>query len=139
MDEMQVIVFQVNDLYYGLSTEFVEEITNSLESTDVPNSKKWVHGLVNLRGEVLTLVNMKKILENKDDIEENECYNNTIIAMLDKNTVALMVDSVTGVTDVENEDFHPVTNKEDKAVTSLLSVYDQVVNILDLNSLFLEK
>lgn len=136
---MQVIVFQVNDLYYGLSTEFVEEITVSLKSTYVPNSKSWVHGLVNLRGEVLTLVDMKKLLEDNDDKKENQCYNNTIIAMLDKNTVALMVDSVVGVTDVSKEDFHPVTNKEDKAVTSLLSVYGQVVNILDLNSLFSEK
>lgn len=136
---MQVIVFQVNDLYYGLSTEFVEEITVSLKSTYVPNSKSWVHGLVNLRGEVLTLVDMKKLLEDNDDKKENQCYNNTIIAMLDKNTVALMVDSVVGVTDVSKEDFYPVTNKEDKAVTSLLSVYGQVVNILDLNSLFSEK
>ncbi|MDN6409746.1 MAG: chemotaxis protein CheW, partial [Tetragenococcus halophilus] len=119
-------------------TEFVEEITVSLESTFVPNSKEWVHGLVNLRGEVLTLVDMKKILKD-DDNKENQCYNNTIIAILDKNTIALMVDSVVGVTDVDQEDFHPKTSKEDPAVVSLLSVYDQVVNIIDLESLFLEK
>lgn len=132
---MQVIVFQVNDLYYGLSTEYVEEITGSLKSTYVPNSEDWVHGLVNLRGDVLTLVNMKKLLEI-DDNEENECYNNTIIVNLNKNTVALMVDSIIGVTDVEEEDFHPATDKENTAVVSLLSIYDRVVNILDLNSLF---
>lgn len=132
---MQVIVFQINNLYYGLSTEFVEEITGSLKSTFVPNSDPWVHGLVNLRGDVLTLVNMKKILEIADN-EENECYNNTIIANLNENTVALMVDAVIGVTDVEEEDFHPATEEKGSAVTSLLSIYDQVVNILDLNSLF---
>lgn len=132
---MQVIVFQVNDLYYGLSTEFVEEITGSLKSTFVPNSEDWVHGLVNLRGDVLTLVDVKKLLEI-DDNEENECYNNTIIVNLNQNTVAFMVDSIIGVTDVEESDFHPATDKENTAVVSLLSIYDRVVNILDLNSLF---
>lgn len=135
---MQVIVFQINNLYYGLSTEFVEEITGSLKSTAVPNGATWVQGLVNLRGNVLTLVNMKNILKI-DDKEIDECYTNTIIANLNENTVALMVDSVIGVTNVEEEDFHPSTDEEDPAIISLLSVYDQVVNILDLNSLFLEK
>lgn len=132
---MQVIVFQVNDLYYGLSTESVEEITSSLKSTTLPKSKSWVQGLVNLRGDVLTLVNMKNLLE-MDDNEKDECYNNTIIVNLEENNVALMVDSVIGVTDVEEDEFHPARDEEHPAIVSLLSVYDQVVNILDLNSLF---
>lgn len=132
---MQVIVFQVNDLYYGLSTESVEEITSSLKSTTLPKSKPWVQGLVNLRGDVLTLVNMKNLLE-MDDNEKDACYNNTIIVNLEENNVALMVDSVVGVTNVEEDEFHPARDEEHSAIVSLLSVYDQVVNILDLNSLF---
>ncbi len=135
---MQVIVFQLNDLYFGLSTESVEEITSSLKSTLVPKSDPWVHGLINLRGNVLTLVDMKELLEI-DASPENECYNNTIVVKLNDNNIALMVDSVLGVTNVEEEDFHPTTGKENSSVTSLLSVYDRIVNILDLNSLFLEK
>lgn len=132
---MQVIIFQVNDLYYGLSTESVEEITGSLKSTTLPKSESWIQGLVNLRGDVLTLVNMKNLLE-MDDNEKDECYNNTIIINLEENNIALMVDSVIGVTDVGEDELHPARDNEHSAVVSLLSVYDQVVNILDLNSLF---
>lgn len=134
---MQVIVFQLNDLYYGFSTESVKEITTSLSSTPVPKSDSWVQGLANLRGEVLTLVNLKNLLNLNAD-SEIECYNNSIVVKIHTNNAALMVDSVIGVTDVNEEDFHPVNDQEHSAVVSLLNVYDRIVNILDLNSLFKE-
>ena len=75
---MQIIVFRLNDLYFGLSTEIVEEITERITSTPVPKSPTWIDGLVNLRGDVLTLVNTHNLLEI-NDINEEQCYNNTIV------------------------------------------------------------
>lgn len=135
---MQIIVFRLKDLYFGLSTEYVEEITTTHSYTKVPKSKGWVQGLVNLRGDVLTLINLYNLL-NLNDNNIDDCYNNTIVAQLSENKVALMVDEVIGVSDVNVEDFHPASEEENSAVHSLVTVYDKIVNILDVKNLFEEK
>lgn len=135
---MQIIVFRLKNLYFGISTEFVEEITTTLSYTPVPKSKNWIEGLVNLRGDVLTLINMYNLL-NLDDFNIDDCYNNTIVAQLSENNIALMVDEVIGVSDVNEEDFHAASEEDDASVRSLVTVYDEIVNILDLKNLFEEK
>jgi len=135
---MQIIVFRLKDLYFGISTEFVEEITNTFSYTPVPKSKNWIHGLINLRGDVLTLVNMYNLL-NLDDFSIDDCYNNTIVAQLSENNIALMVDEVIGVSDVNEEDFHLASEEDNDSVHYLVNVYDKIINILDLKNLFEEK
>jgi len=135
---MQMIVFRLSDLYYAAFTEQIEEITTALPATNVPQSPPWVEGLVNLRGDVLTLVNLYNLLKI-DDINKEDCYNNTIVAQLSENSIALMVDEVIGITDVTESDFQPTTDAEDATVHSLVTVYDRIVNVLDLNNLFEEK
>lgn len=135
---MQMIVFRLKDLYYGISTEVVDEITTTLSSTTVPKSPGWIEGLVNLRGDVLTLINLYDLL-NLDDFNFNDCYNNTIVAQLDENNVALMVDEVIGVTDVDEEDFQSVSDDDSSYLRALVTVYDQIVNVLELKNLFEEK
>lgn len=135
---MQIIVFRLKDLYYGISTEVVEEITTTLSFTTVPKSLDWIQGLVNLRGDVLTLINLYKLL-NLDDFNLDDCYNNTIIAQLDENNVALMVDEVIGVIDVDENDFQSVSEEENSYLLALVTAYNQIVNILELKNLFEEK
>ena len=135
---MQIIVFRLKDLYFGISTEFVEEITNTISYTPVPKSKKWIQGLVNLRGNVLTLVNMYNLLD-LNDFNIDDCYNNTIVAQLSENNIALMVDEVIGVSDVSKEDFHLASEEDNDSVQYLVNVYDEIINILDLKNLFEEK
>lgn len=135
---MQIIVFRLNDLYFGLSTEIVEEITERISSTPVPKSPRWIDGLVNLRGDVLTLVNTHNLLEI-NDINEEQCYNNTIVIQLSENNIALMVDEIVGVTDIDPDELQPTSDSEAFYIESLLTVYDKVVSILDINSLFEEK
>lgn len=135
---MQIIVFRLKDLYYGISTEVVEEITTTLSFTTVPKSPGWIEGLVNLRGDVLTLINLYDLLK-LDDFNFNDCYNNTIVAQIDENNVALMVDEVIGVTDVDENEFQSVSDNENSYVHTLITVYDQVVNVLELKNLFEEK
>lgn len=132
---MQIIVFRLKDLYYGISTEVVEEITTTLSFTTVPKSLDWIQGLVNLRGDVLTLINLYKLL-NLDDFNLDDCYNNTIIAQLDENNVALMVDEVIGVIDVDENDFQSVSEEENSYLLALVTAYNQIVNILELKNLF---
>lgn len=132
---MQILTFRLKNYYFGILTENVIEITKSHELKRIPKSPKWVEGLINLRGEVITLVNMYSLLK-MDDFKIEDCYNNTVIVKLENNSIALMVDEVIGVTDIEENQLQSTSDKENSYVDALITINDQIINVLELKSLF---
>lgn len=133
---MQMIIFTLNENYYAFSSENVEEITNKMPWTPVPQSPSWVQGLVNLRGNVITLINFYKLLSPTDEIEEI-CYNNIIIVKNDEEKIAFMVDEVAWVLDIEPSAIQQLDDKTDELVSSVIQVKDQIVSIINMEKLFL--
>ncbi|AGY82362.1 chemotaxis protein CheW [Carnobacterium inhibens] len=133
---MQMIIFTLNENYYAFSSENVEEITNKMPWTPVPQSPSWVQGLVNLRGNVITLINFYKLLSPTDEIEEI-CYNNIIIVKNDEEKIAFMVDEVAWVLDIEPSAIQQLDDKTDELVSSVIQVKDQIVSVINMEKLFL--
>lgn len=134
---MQIIVFRLGERTYGFSTDRVEEITTILTTTKVPHAPEWTVGLVNLRGQVMTLVDLDKLLNETSTSEEN-WYKNTIIIHTEENPIALKVGPVIGVTDVEESEFQ-LSGEEESVISGYLSVYDSIVSVIELDEIFKEK
>lgn len=134
---MQILTFRLKDYYFAVLTENIVEITKTHDFKKIPKSPEWIEGLINLRGEIITLVNMYSLLKI-DEFKIDDCYNNTIIIKLENNSIALMVDEVIGVTDIEEEDLQSVAEQDNAHVKSLVTIDNQIVNILELKSLFEE-
>ncbi|MDG2830264.1 chemotaxis protein CheW [Vibrio parahaemolyticus] len=83
---MQVIVFSLNDKLFAIPTNKIIEITKSMDSIKVPNAPEFIEGLINLRGNVVTLLNLGKILSRDDNI----CYNNIIILNYEEDMLGLL-------------------------------------------------
>jgi purine-binding chemotaxis protein CheW len=94
-DELQLVVFQLANEEFGVDIKQVREIIKLAEITTMPNSPPFVEGVINLRGQITTIMDLRKRL-NLDISEENE---NTRIIILDinKETIGMIVDSVTEV------------------------------------------
>lgn len=134
---MQILIFRLKDYHFGILTENVIEIMKKNEVKSIPNSPEWVEGLINLRGEVLTLVNMYSLLKITD-FNLDDCYNNTVIVNLDENSIALMVDEIIGVTDINENDLQSASENDNSFVGSLITIDDRIINVLELKSLFEE-
>lgn len=134
---MQILIFRLKDYHFGILTENVIEIMKKNVVKSIPNSPEWVEGLINLRGEVLTLVNMYSLLKI-DDFNLDDCYNNTVIVKLDENSIALMVDEIIGVTDINENDLQSASENDNSFVGSLITIDDRIINVLELKSLFEE-
>ncbi|HZK46576.1 MAG TPA: chemotaxis protein CheW [Atopostipes sp.] len=134
---MQILIFRLKDYHFGILTENVIEIMKKNVVKSIPNSPEWVEGLINLRGEVLTLVNMYSLLK-MDDFNLDDCYNNTVIVNLDENSIALMVDEIIGVTDINENDLQSASENDNSFVGSLITIDDRIINVLELKSLFEE-
>lgn len=134
---MQILIFRLKDYHFGILTENVIEIMKKNVVKSIPNSPEWVEGLINLRGEVITLVNMYSLLKI-DDFNLDDCYNNTVIVNLDENSIALMVDEIIGVTDINENDLQSASENDNSFVGSLITIDDRIINVLELKSLFEE-
>ena len=128
---MQIIIFTLSDKYYAISTENVEEISRNINITKVPNAPNWVEGLVNLRGNVVTLINLCKLLQQ----EESICYNNIIIIQNQEEKVAILVKDVIEVANIEEEDIQRVSEETIDGVIGIVRIKDEIINIIDINML----
>ena len=131
----QIIVFTLNNNYYAFLSEDVEEILKKMSWKTIPQSPDWVQGLINLRGNVITLINFYKLLSPSVEIEEL-CYNNIIIVKNNDEKLAFMVDNVEWVTEIDLETIQQVANQADDHIIGLIQVKDQMVNIINMETLF---
>ena len=128
---MQIIVFTLDNKYYAIETTKVEEISKTIPSTMVPNSPDGVEGLINLRGNVVTLINLGKLLHQTDSI----CYNNIIIIHRDEEKIGLMVKDVVQVMDIQKKDIQTINNESVDGITGIVEIEGLIINIIDIDIL----
>ena len=128
---MQIIVFTLNEKHYAITTDKVEEISKQIPSTVVPNAPDWVEGLINLRGNVVTLLNLSKLLQQTDNV----CYNNIIIINNENEKIGLMVKDVMQVMDIDEDDIQRQNSFESDGILGIIKVSDIIINIIDLEPL----
>ena len=59
---IQLATFQVGDLLMGIPIECVQEINRNLETTSIPHAPAHIRGVINLRGEVATVIDLRRVL-----------------------------------------------------------------------------
>lgn len=136
---MQVVIFSYQDKFYGIPSEFVEEITVDVKWTVVPKSVSWLLGLINLRGNIISLLDFGKLLNFQENVQESEelCYNNTIIVNTNKEKVALAVDQVQEVVDIDETNIQ-LSEFEDTIIKGVYTRNGSVVNFINLEALITE-
>lgn len=134
---MQLIIFSLQDKYYGIPSKVVEEITGAVEWTQVPQTPDWIMGLINLRGNVISLIHLENFLnfDRKDIRQENICYNNTVIIKNDKEKTAFAVDKVQEVIDID-ESLIQLTSESDSFIQGIYSQKDTAISLISLSMLF---
>jgi purine-binding chemotaxis protein CheW len=104
-EEMKVIVFQIKDKEYAIPVDKVSGIEKLLHITRVPKALKFVKGVINLRGVITPIIDLRVGF----DFEEVEYDESTriIIVILNDMEVGLIVDSANDVLDIPVESIEP--------------------------------
>lgn len=137
---MQLVIFSLKDKVYAIRSSEVEEITDPQKWTDVPQSPDWLLGLINLRGNVISLIDFDKFLNNHQNTinEEKLCYNNTVIINSGNRKVAFALGKVEEVIDIEEDHIQLAEEQVNDAIEGVLFRDDQIVNLINLPTLFSE-
>ncbi|TJX66289.1 purine-binding chemotaxis protein CheW [Soehngenia saccharolytica] len=128
---MQVIVFSLNEKLFAIPTNKVSEITKSMPLIKVPNAPDWVEGLINLRGNVVTLINLSKILF----IEDKLCYNSIIILNYEDDLLGLLVDEVEQVLNIKEEQIQILKKEDNQNIMGIVDINNKIIDVIDIEKL----
>ena len=103
--EMKVIIFQLMDKEYAIGVDTVQSIEKLLSITRVPKTPSYVRGVLNLRGVVTPIVDLRE----RFGLDNKEMDDNTriIIVALEEFEVGLIVDAANDVLDINIESIEP--------------------------------
>ena len=99
----QLATFRLDGDLYGVEVEHVQEVLRSQQLTRVPLAPTAVAGLINLRGQVVTAIELRERLGRPARPEGTDAV--VIVVRLDGEAVSLLVDSIADVVDVDAGDF----------------------------------
>jgi purine-binding chemotaxis protein CheW len=99
----QFCTFYLDQLLFGVELEKVQEVIRSLEITEIPLAPRVVSGLMNLRGQIVTGIDLRRRLDLPDRPEETQPMN-VVIRSAD-GAVSLLVDEIGDVVEVTDESF----------------------------------
>ena len=102
----QYVTFFVSDLFLGVEVQTVQEVLLYQHMTPVPRAARTVKGLINLRGQIVTAVDLRRCLQLDDAPPESELPINVVIRS-EVGAVSLLADSIGDVMDVSEDTFEP--------------------------------
>jgi purine-binding chemotaxis protein CheW len=114
----QLCTFWLNNIYFGINVQHVQEVIRSQGITRVPLAPPDVCGLINLRGQIITVIDLQKRLDIgtqeilSDSLLKHESGFN-IVVYFDNEVVSLLVDDVGDVLEFSENTFQlpPATLK----------------------------
>lgn len=101
MSEKQYVVFSLAGEIYGINILDIQEITRYEKTTRIPNMSAFMDGIINLRGRVIPVVNLRKSfnLENGEITDESRII---VVSLYDKKA-GFLVDEVSRVTKIAED------------------------------------
>jgi len=102
-DERQYCTFFVNGYYFGIDVLKVQEVIRYQEMTRVPLAPPVVRGLINLRGQIVTAIDLRRRLDMPDGPDGRLPVN--VVVSTDDGAVSLLVDEIGDVLQVPEKAF----------------------------------
>jgi purine-binding chemotaxis protein CheW len=136
--ENQIVIFQLSNEYFGLNIAIVESIIKMQPITVIPHAPLFIKGVINLRGKVLPVIDLRKRF-NMPPIESNKDSRIVVVA-LEGNEVGMMVDGVSEVLTIDEEEVEPapcmVTSVDSSFIIGIAKIEGRLVMLLDLGKVF---
>ena len=134
---LQLVSFQLGEEEFGVDILKVQEINRMLEITKVPNSPVFVDGVINLRGKVIPILNLRQ----RFGLEKKEIDKKTriVVVDIDGKVVGVVVDAVSEVLRLPVDTVEPppsmVAGVESEYIKGVGKLEDRLLILLDLNKL----
>lgn len=135
MSTTRMVTFTLDGRLYGVDVDAVQEVLRGQTRTRIPLAPGTLAGLINLRGQVLSAIELRVQLGLPDRDAETEPM--LVVIRVDGEPVALLVDTIGSVVDVDSDQFEsPPDTLSGTSREMLLGAYkldDQLLLALDVD------
>lgn len=133
--ELQVVGFRIGRETFGLPISMVREIIRVPDITAVPNAPHYIEGVINLRGRIIPVVDLRKRFGEKS-FEPNK-KNRVVVVELETRAIGLIVNSASEVLRISPSEIEEPNNVfhegELDYITGVGKLKGRLVMLLDLN------
>lgn len=136
---LQLVGFNIGRELFGVNILSVQEIIRTTPITPMPDSPDFIEGVINLRGNIIPVIDLRKRLNLLiDGPEENNLW---IVILNVKNRIAgFIVDHVTQVLKINSDSIKPapdivVAGLQNHYITGVCKIDDRLLVLLDFNQI----
>ena len=134
-NSLELVTFGVADIIVGMEVCAVREINRNVDYTPVPHAPSHVRGVLNLRGEVVTSLDLREILGLRRS--ETDRHSRHVILSSDGEQFALLVDRVEDVVLVQPDQVAPPPDNfkslEGRFFTGICKLPDKLVALINVS------
>ncbi|WKY44723.1 chemotaxis protein CheW [Eubacteriaceae bacterium ES2] len=134
-NEQKFLTFPLENEIYALSVDVVTEIIGIQEITEVPELPEYVRGIINLRGQIVPVIDLRlKFEKMSKSYDEQTCI--IVIEEVDI-SLGLIVDAVAEVVDIPDSQMvnYPQTEDANQFISGIGNVGNQIKLIIDYKKL----
>lgn len=138
---IQWVTFKLDDEIYGINVMQVQEVVRLPEIAPVPGAPSSVMGIINLRGNVVTVIDTRQ----RFGLSAREPDDSTriVITEVDNQVIGILVDSVAEVVNLSTSEIETSPNlgednESSKYIQGLYSNNDEILILVDVNKLLTE-
>ncbi|TYR77713.1 chemotaxis protein CheV [Rossellomorea vietnamensis] len=138
-NELEIVEFEVGRNKYGINVIKVKEIIQPLPVTSIPHAHPFMEGIIQLRGEVLPVIDMKKVLGVEDGVQNKQ--DKYIVAEFNQLRVVFHVENVTQIHRISWEQIEKPSNMYQGGGSQVLGVIkkgEDMLLLLDFESIMAE-
>ncbi len=137
----QFATFYVGQLLLGVDINIVQEINRQLQVTPVPGAPAHVRGVINLRGEVATVIDLRTVLGMAPAEETRDTRN--LIIHSQAETIGLYVDRISDILTISDDDISPapsnVNGVDGRFILGVHTMDSDIVVLLDVEKVLAQQ
>jgi len=134
---LQLVTFRIGEEEFGVDILRVQEIIRMLEITRVPKAPDFVEGVINLRGKVIPIIDLRKRFGLT--IKDHDKHTRIIVVEINDMVVGFVVDAVSEVLRIPADIVEPpppvVAGVDSEYISGVGKLEDRLLILLDLNRL----
>jgi purine-binding chemotaxis protein CheW len=141
-EERKILVFRVASEELGLDISCVREVLREQEIYTLPKTPDFIEGVINLRGHIVPLIDLRKRLHaKKGDDEPNK---RIIICKVNQFILGLTVNSLKEIIALSREEIKPIPEMvsmqmEANVISGIARIGERIIAILDLEQIVTKK
>ncbi len=139
-EDVEYSTFYVGGALCGIDILNIQEINKHFEITKVPQSSDYIQGILNLRGRIVTIIDLGKKL-GLEPVSDSKDRRNIIVDSEDEH-IGLLVDAISDVVLAKKDDIEPapsnISGVKGKFFRGVLKTEKQLIGILDIDEVLKE-